>query len=344
MGLQPQRVSGSYDPLSAAQLRDFIERLRFQDFADSPRSPRPFAVIAIDATRAGLDEAHQLQTFLERLDANWAHHNAVGWMDSNRLGVVLPAATRQEACDFAESLEHGNRLQPTAITIYTTDDAPADSGGPAQGFRCRAMEHAYRIATPAWKRILDLGVAALLILLLSPLMLAIAALVKLTSRGPVLFGQLRVGHGGKPFRILKFRTMRQDADAQKHLLSARNEQDGLAFKIADDPRVTRVGRLLRRTSLDELPQFINVILGQMSLVGPRPLPCSDWKPDSGWVCQRHDVAPGITCTWQVSGRSKINFEEWIRMDLQYIQSRGCLTDLGLLLRTIPAVCSQQGAS
>jgi lipopolysaccharide/colanic/teichoic acid biosynthesis glycosyltransferase len=138
--------------------------------------------------------------------------------------------------------------------------------------------------------------------------------------------------------------MWHDAEEQKDGLRQYNEQDGLGFKIMQDPRVTTVGRWLRRMSLDELPQLINVLKGEMSLVGPRPLPCSDWHPDCSSICRRHDVAPGITCTWQVSGRSMIGFDQWMQMDIDYVESISFLTDLGLLLRTLPAILLQKGAA
>ena len=138
--------------------------------------------------------------------------------------------------------------------------------------------------------------------------------------------------------------MREDADQLKDDLRIHNESDGLGFKIADDPRMTAIGRILRRSSLDELPQLFNVLKGEMSLVGPRPLPCSDWQPTELWVCRRHDVKPGITCTWQVYGRSRVSFEEWMQMDICYVESQNFFSDLILLLRTVPAVLTQRGAS
>jgi lipopolysaccharide/colanic/teichoic acid biosynthesis glycosyltransferase len=197
---------------------------------------------------------------------------------------------------------------------------------------------------PAWKRFLDVVGAVLLLMLFSPVMALVALLVKLTSPGgPVLFSQDRAGLGGKPFKIHKFRTMVVDAEARLQHLRGLSEQDGPAFKLKNDPRVTRLGRVLRKTSLDELPQLWNVIKGEMSLVGPRPLPLEESEKCLQWQRRRLDVTPGLTCIWQVKGRSTVSFAEWIRMDVEYIRRRTILHDLSLLAMTIPAVLLRRGA-
>jgi lipopolysaccharide/colanic/teichoic acid biosynthesis glycosyltransferase len=196
---------------------------------------------------------------------------------------------------------------------------------------------------PLWKRSLDVVVASGALIIASPVMLAIAAGIKLTSPGPVLFKQLRTGLGGKPFRLFKFRTMVVDAEARKAALRKFSEQDGPAFKMTHDPRVTGIGRFLRTTSLDELPQLWNVLKGEMSLVGPRPLPCEEANACEQWHRRRVDITPGITCIWQVKGRSTVTFAEWVRMDLEYLQNRGLFSDLAILLQTIPAVLKRRGA-
>jgi lipopolysaccharide/colanic/teichoic acid biosynthesis glycosyltransferase len=170
-----------------------------------------------------------------------------------------------------------------------------------------------------------------------------ALAIKITSRGGVFFTQYRDGLGGRPFRMLKFRTMRLGADDEKQALRQHSEQDGPAFKIKDDPRLTTVGRFLRATSIDELPQLWNVLRGEMSLVGPRPLPCDESARCRRWQRRRLEVTPGLTCIWQVSGRNLLPFEEWMRMDLRYVDGRSFWTDLNLLLWTIPAVLSRKGA-
>ena len=165
----------------------------------------------------------------------------------------------------------------------------------------------------------------------------VASAVKLTSRGPVFFMQWRTGLGGRRFRMLKFRTMVSNAEALRHQLYEKNEQDGPAFKVTDDPRVTPLGRLLRRKSIDELPQLWNVLKGEMTLVGPRPLPCAEAEACEVWQRRRHDVTPGLTCLWQAQGCSRDSFAEWMRLDLRYIRQRSPWTDLKILLRTVPTV-------
>jgi exopolysaccharide biosynthesis polyprenyl glycosylphosphotransferase len=181
------------------------------------------------------------------------------------------------------------------------------------------------------------------LLVLSPVLLAIAALVKWTSAGPVLFVQQRGGLNGHAFPMLKFRTMRQGAESEREALLARNEADGPVFKMTHDPRVTPVGRFLRRTSLDELPQLINVVAGHMSIVGPRPLPVVETRELAGSHRRRLSMRPGITGLWQVSGRSSLGFEEWMALDLQYVDGWSLGLDWAILLRTLPAVISGRGA-
>ena len=199
------------------------------------------------------------------------------------------------------------------------------------------------LALPAWKRCLDLIVASLLCVLCLPLLLIVACVVKLTSPGPIIFKQHRAGLSGKPFILYKFRTMIPDAESYRCDLADLSQQDGPAFKMSNDPRITNVGRLLRRTSIDEMPQLWNVLKGDMSLVGPRPLPCEESDALQGWQRRRLDVTPGLTCIWQVNGRSRVTFDEWVRMDLEYICTRSLWTDVKLLILTIPAVLSCKGA-
>lgn len=196
---------------------------------------------------------------------------------------------------------------------------------------------------PAWKRVLDLLGASVALVLFSPVMLLAALAVKFTSHGPAIFTQPRAGLGGKPFTMYKFRSMVADAEARQADLHALNEQDGPAFKIKNDPRITRVGKFLRKTSLDELPQLFNVLKGEMTLVGPRPLPVKESDQCHRWHRRRLDVTPGLTCVWQVSGRSEVYFDEWMRMDMQYIRRRSLWTDLKLIVSTIPAVLLRRGA-
>jgi lipopolysaccharide/colanic/teichoic acid biosynthesis glycosyltransferase len=206
----------------------------------------------------------------------------------------------------------------------------------------RGLEQLLVRPMPLWKRAIDIICAAAALTALLPLFAVIAVVVKVTSPGPIIFGQRRTGRGGVPFVMFKFRTMVVDAEARKSELIARNEQDGPAFKLRDDPRLIRFGRFLRRSSLDELPQLVNVLLGQMSLVGPRPLPCNETRACEAWHRQRLAVTPGLTCIWQVKGRSRVTFAEWVRMDVRYIRSRSVLQDMKLLASTVPAVVLGKG--
>ncbi len=195
----------------------------------------------------------------------------------------------------------------------------------------------------AGKRGLDVCGALVGLVVASPLLLLAAVLIKLGSRGPVVYKSVRIGRGAKPFTFYKLRTMVDGADRHRHSLSHLNETDGPVFKMARDPRVTTIGRWLRITSVDEVPQLWNVLKGDMSLVGPRPPIAEEVVQYEPWQLRRLDVLPGITCLWQISGRSRIGFQEWMRLDLEYIKHRSLWLDLKILVRTIPAVLSREGA-
>jgi len=195
----------------------------------------------------------------------------------------------------------------------------------------------------ALKRTFDIVGATLLLLLLSPVLLAITIAVRLSSRGPVLYRSTRVGIGQRPFPCLKFRTMHTDAEERQSDLEELNEATGALFKIRDDPRLTAIGGQLRRFSLDELPQLINVLRGEMSLVGPRPLPQRDYDMLEDWHRKRYLVLPGITGLWQVSGRSELDFDDLVHLDFIYLEHWSLALDLTILLKTIPAVITRRGA-
>ncbi|MBV9626122.1 MAG: sugar transferase [Acidobacteria bacterium] len=197
----------------------------------------------------------------------------------------------------------------------------------------------------ALKRILDFSIALALLIFLLPIMLVTALLVKLTSHGPVFFVQKRVGLHKREFYVYKFRSMVADAEKKMSEIEHLNQVTGPVFKMTHDPRITPLGKFLRKTSLDELPQLLNVVKGEMSLVGPRPLPVRDYKGFSeDWQRRRFSVRPGITCLWQISGRSSIPFERWMELDLQYIDKWSLWLDLQILARTIPAVLKGSGAA
>jgi exopolysaccharide biosynthesis polyprenyl glycosylphosphotransferase len=194
------------------------------------------------------------------------------------------------------------------------------------------------------KRLVDAALSLAVLIILFPLLVLVAILIKLTSPGPVLFVQNRVGMNQRQFKLYKFRSMVADAEERKFTVAHLNERDGPAFKIENDPRITRIGRLLRRTSIDELPQLFNVLSGEMSLVGPRP-PLPDEVKRYEWLFRKRlSVKPGITCIWQISGRNQVSFDRWMQMDHDYIENWSLLLDLKILLKTIPAVLLSRGAS
>jgi exopolysaccharide biosynthesis polyprenyl glycosylphosphotransferase len=195
------------------------------------------------------------------------------------------------------------------------------------------------------KRVIDFVISGSLLVVLFPVLLLVALAIKLDSPGPVFFIQERMGYNKRRFRMIKFRTMSADAEARMKELESLNEKDGPVFKIRNDPRMTRLGRLFRKLSIDELPQLINVLFGDMSLVGPRPLPMRDVLGlEVAWQKRRFSVKPGLTCLWQVSGRSNLSFEEWMQLDLEYIDRWSLGLDCRILLRTIPAILSANGAA
>jgi len=205
----------------------------------------------------------------------------------------------------------------------------------------RGMDDGWRADA---KRVFDIVVSSVLLLMLLPLFLAIAAVIKLNGSGPVFFTQSRVGQSKRQFKMYKFRTMVNNAEERLSDLEHMNEISGPVFKLKNDPRVTPVGKLLRKSSLDELPQLINVLRGEMSLVGPRPLPLRDYEGFSqDWQRRRFSIRPGLTCLWQIAGRSSIPFETWMQLDLQYIDRWSFWLDLQILMRTIPAVLRRVGA-
>ncbi len=196
----------------------------------------------------------------------------------------------------------------------------------------------------AIKRLFDILISGIALILLSPLLLVLVIMVR-SDGGPAIYYQNRVGKNGKTFRIFKFRSMCVNADSPEMLakLQAMNEMDGPAFKIKEDPRITKVGRFIRRTSMDELPQLVNILLGDMSIVGPRPPLVSEVKQYTEYQKQRLLVKQGLTCYWQCSGRNNISFDEWVELDLKYICERSLWTDLKIILKTVPAVLSGNGA-
>lgn len=190
-----------------------------------------------------------------------------------------------------------------------------------------------RLMYDASKRLMDILLSLLGLIIVSPIMLIVAILIKLESSGPVIFSQKRVGLNGKEFNMLKFRSMVQNAEELKERLQKQNEMSGPMFKIKEDPRVTKVGRFIRKTSIDELPQLINILKGEMSLVGPRPSLPKEVAKFEPWMLERLNVKPGLTCYWQVSGRNNIDFEEWMKLDIKYVKDRNLGLDIKLIFKT-----------
>jgi len=193
------------------------------------------------------------------------------------------------------------------------------------------------------KKIIDVIGSLCGILLLSPVMIVVAICIKLDSKGPVFFGQNRVGQDGKPFKMYKFRSMCTNAECLLEELRGKNEMSGPMFKMKEDPRVTKVGRFIRNTSIDELPQLFNILNGEMSIVGPRPSLPKEVAQFTSFQKQRLIAKPGLTCYWQVSGRSDVDFEEWMEMDIEYLMNRSTFVDIGLIFKTVGVLFGDKGA-
>ena len=240
----------------------------------------------------------------------------------------------------APTRPHSNTKSTTILrtTIFSANPNPTrNKAAQPETVPAEPMEPLFAQPMHGWKRCLDIVGAVVAAILLSPALVLAAIAIRLTSPGPILFGQLRSGRGGVPFLMYKFRSMVVDAEKKKKDLLAQNEQDGPAFKIRSDPRVTWVGRFLRSTSIDELPQLWNVLKGEMSLVGPRPLPCDETANCRSWHRRRVDVKPGMTCIWQLHGRSTVSFDDWVRMDICYIRKLSLMSDVKLIVGTVPVM-------
>lgn len=183
------------------------------------------------------------------------------------------------------------------------------------------------------KRVIDVLGSMIGIILLSPIFFVVAVLIKIDSKGAIIFSQTRVGKNGKEFKMYKFRSMVVNAEELKKKLLAQNEMSGPMFKIKDDPRITKIGKFIRKTSIDELPQLINVLKGEMSLVGPRPSLPKEVEKFEPWMKKRLEVKPGLTCYWQVSGRNNIDFNDWMKLDIKYVEERNIYIDIKLIFKT-----------
>jgi lipopolysaccharide/colanic/teichoic acid biosynthesis glycosyltransferase len=325
-----------------------FELARERTRVDRSRSPLALLVIELPTDRA---TARDLEFLGRSLIRRIRITDSIGILSERRIGVLLPDTPKsgawKVASDICDKYPVGLDRPNCDVFVYPDDGIHRRNGeagreahavdAPAEAFDALLVT-----PTPGWKRTIDVLGAIVGLIVSAPLLAIIAVAVKLTSRGPIIYSQEREGLGGRRFRMYKIRTMLHGAENHQEALRAFSVQDGPAFKMRDDPRTTRVGRWLRAASLDELPQFWNVLRGEMSLVGPRPLPTGESRNCATWQRERLFVVPGITCVWQVWGRSSVSFDQWMRMDLQYVRRRSLAYDMGLLLTTFPALVFQRG--
>lgn len=294
-------------------------------------TPAGAAVVANDLTDLGRSKGIQLSTEIFVYPESSI---AGAGVDSNQHGAGL--SKEFPPGGFPSSNEAAGPFDKTKAEGEEAVDVIEGSTDQAQAFKLIQP-------TPWWKRCLDLGGASLGLVVLAPLFILIAVGIKITSKGPVLYTQWREGKDGRVFRIYKFRTMLIDADQHLSAFRELSEQDGPAFKLKDDPRITPLGRYLRKCCADELPQLFNVLRGEMSLVGPRPLPLEESYQCEIWQRRRLDVLPGLTCFWQVDGGREVPFDEWMRMDIAYTRSRNFFTDAKLIFKTVLVTILHRGS-
>ena len=323
--------------------------------------------------------SRKMKRLLAALDNRSRITDEIGQIDRSRAFVLLPGTAPSGGHRLAEDIvammqQRGIKVDYVAfryVSARPRRDKDSDEDNRGNGLRASdrsaeqheaiqeqepvalasasVMDHAHCLVQhfserlPWWKRLMDIVVSVCVLLAVSPLLLLVALAIKLDSAGPVFFRQERMGVGRSRFMMWKFRTMVVNAEAMRDSLLDQNEQDGPAFKIRRDPRITRLGTILRKTSIDELPQLINVLRGEMTLVGPRPLPVKEAEACESWQDRRHTVYPGLTCIWQVGGRSQVSFDEWARMDVHYTKRVSLLTDIKILAKTVPAVIKQEGS-
>jgi len=333
-------------PLDVAEFRREAARERLR--AERSNNQLAILVIELPADRRRKRDFDFLYGVLsERLRIT----DTAGKLADGRVAVLFPdtrkAGAWKVASDICDHYPLGHERPDCEVFLYpdentTGTDEPQPRARQPRESQITPLESLFATPTPMLKRGIDIVGAIAGLILTAPLMVILAALIKITSPGPVFFSQWREGHGGRLFRIYKLRTMCVDADEYQQSLRPLSEQDGPAFKMSNDPRTTWIGQFLRRTSLDELPQFWNVLVGDMSLVGPRPLPTRESLECLPWQRQRLWVAPGLTCIWQVKGRNTVSFVEWMRMDLAYVRRRTLFGDLKLLLTTGPSIVFTKG--
>ena len=334
---------------------------RERDRAD--RTLDDFALVAADLGTC-VNDRGWCRRFERVLASRMRSTDEAGWLAPLRVGIALPHTDEAGAWTFVHALKA--RLDPDdareapRFTVYQYSgggsskdhqraDEPSGGTGDSGDSKRLSIERAHSLESllieppGSTKRVMDLALASGGLVLASPVLALAALAIKLSSRGPVLFRQERAGFAAVPFTLLKLRTMVEDAEILKEALASQNEADGPVFKMARDPRVTAVGRFLRKSSIDELPQLWNVLRGDMSIVGPRPPTLDEIEHYTPWQRRRLHGMGGLTCLWQVKGRSEVGFLDWMRLDLRYLRRRSLPFDLVLVLRTIPAVLTGRGA-
>jgi len=366
-------------PVSDFLLND--EDFRFAADCERMRVDRNGSVLSLLLVRLHKNSTEDRAFFARLLEGRLRVTDTPGRLDDGRIAILLPDTSAEGAWKVAEDISEiyppGPGRPECEVFAYPNkkglnkrngrddnfpkDDFPEDSGSSDQVLKeseneiARSLtrdgsrdsskvtdEFFFAKSLPLWKRSLDILGGSVGLLASLPILAVAAMTVKSTSSGPAFFCQRREGLGGKPFVMWKLRTMQADAEEKKHELREMSQQDGPAFKMENDPRTTPVGKFLRWSSMDELPQFWNVIIGDMSLVGPRPLPVEESAACEGWHRRRLHVRPGMTCTWQVCERGNVSFDDWVRMDLRYAKKPSLLVDLRLLILTLPSLLIQKG--
>ena len=334
------------------------------------RNSHVFSIVAFEVGR--LDSGIVTpKYFIDSLKKKIRITDEIGWVDKHSIGVLLFNAGRAEAIRFIEKIQENyyeETLCKYSISTYPEDSENHHNNCARHNGLANTCHHSMPGVTSShvqrknpdrpialqlqpifyddisiWKRLSDIVLSTSALIVLGPLLIVTAIAVKFSSKGPIFFKQKRAGLGGKPFTILKFRTMHVDAEEKKRELLQFNERTGPVFKMENDPRITRLGVHLRRWSLDEFPQLFNVLVGDMSLVGPRPPSLDEVAKYANWHKYRLEMKPGITCIWQVYARHEKSFENWVRLDIKYRREQSFLLDMKLLFMTIPAVLSRRGA-
>jgi lipopolysaccharide/colanic/teichoic acid biosynthesis glycosyltransferase len=361
-----KRISDDFTIKPAAEFNAVLAKEK----ARADRNNHVFSLISFELVQQG-SSMDSIIFFAQYLKNRLRITDEIGWLDNHSIGVLLFNSFNIEAKQFIEIIHRS--CPPEICFRYVISTYPegrtehSHNEGIHRGLgECHhtgpvsATEYDYQGDTDKrmaqrlhpvffhkvtfWKRLIDIILSIIALIVLCPLMLMIAFAVKSTSKGPIFYKQKRAGLGGVPFTMLKFRTMKVGAEEMKSQLQAFNERTGPVFKMQNDPRVTRIGKILRHWSLDELPQFINVLKGDMSLVGPRPPTLDEVEQYNKWHNYRLEMRPGITCIWQVYARHDKSFDNWVRLDIKYKKEQSFLLDLKLIVLTLPAVLSRRGAS